>query len=188
MTELEEPERKSGFQLWMLVPALGALALMAVFLLGLEREDARVLPSPLIDKPVPEFDLPGLLSEDKGLSTADLHQPGVKLVNVWASWCGPCRAEHPQLEEMARNGVVIDSINYKDEPANARGFLNDLGNPFNRIGADRDGRAGIDWGVYGVPETFVIDGQGRIRYKHVGPILPGDFEKKIKPAMDAAAK
>lgn len=179
-------ERRGGFRLWMLVPALGAAAVLAVFLLGLQRPDVNVLPSPLIDRPVPDFTLPPLREGQPGLSKADLDAPGVKLVNVWASWCGPCRVEHDQLMELEGRGLTLHGINYKDEPANAAGFLDELGDPFALVGADTTGRTGIEFGVYGVPETFVVDGSGTIVYKHVGPIMPKDVERYIMPAVEKA--
>ena len=130
--------------------------------------------------------MPPLYEGQPGLSTADLKAPGVKLVNIWASWCVPCRAEHPKLEELAAMGLTVHGINYKDTDAAADRFLQELGNPFTLIGADHSGRVGIDWGVYGVPETFVIDGQGRIVYKHIGPIQGSDIEQRILPAVEQA--
>jgi len=189
VSEESEDEARSGggFRLWMAVPALGAAAVLAVFLLGLQREDGgRNLPSTLIGKPAPEFALEPLYAGQPGFSTADLKAPGAKLVNVWASWCVPCRAEQPKLKELAAMGITVDAINYKDSQEGAERFLTELGNPFRLIGADRSGRVGIDWGVYGVPETFVIDGDGRIVYKHVGPIQGSDIEKKILPAVEKA--
>ena len=112
--------------------------------------------------------------------------PGVKLVNIWASWCLPCRVEHPKLAELAEMGLPVHGINYKDRAAAAEKFLAELGDPFTLIGVDRKGRAAIEWGVYGVPETFVIDGQGRIVYKHIGPIQGSDIENKILPAVAKA--
>jgi cytochrome c biogenesis protein CcmG/thiol:disulfide interchange protein DsbE len=112
----------------------------------------------------------------------------VKLVNIWASWCGPCRIEHPALMQLAAEGVTLHGINHRDEPANARGFLAELGDPFTLVGVDRTGRAGVEWGVYGVPETFVINGRGEIVYKHVGPIQGSDLEKRIRPAIARAAQ
>jgi cytochrome c biogenesis protein CcmG/thiol:disulfide interchange protein DsbE len=185
-TEREEAP-KGGLRLWMLVPVLGAAAVLAVFLLGLQREDGgRELPSALIGKPAPEFELPPLYAGEPGLSTADMKAPGVKLVNVWASWCVPCRAEHAKITELAAMGLTVHGLNYKDTEEGAKKFLAELGNPFARIGADRSGRVGIEWGVYGVPETFVIDGEGRIVYKHIGPIQGSDIEKKILPAVEKA--
>lgn len=178
--------RRGGFRLWMAIPALGALMVMLVFLLGLERPNVDVLPSPLIDKPVPTFSLGSLHEGGEGLSSEALSQPGVKLVNVWASWCGPCRAEHPQLMALAERGVTLYGINYKDKGGDAIGFLDDMGDPFQRIGVDATGRVGIDFGVYGVPETFVVDGSGTITYKHVGPIMPQDVDRYIIPAIEKA--
>jgi len=178
--------RRGGFRPWMAVPALGAVAVLSTFLLGLGREDADVLPSMLIDKPAPEFALDGL-GDRPGLETADLAGGGVKLVNVWASWCGPCRVEHPFLMALSWEGVTLHGINYKDDPENAEGFLTELGDPYERVGADTTGRVGIEWGVYGVPETYVIDGQGHIVYRHVGPIQGRDVSTKIRPAMEEAA-
>lgn len=178
---------KGGLRLWMLVPVLGAAAVLAVFLLGLQREDGgRELPSALIGKPAPAFELPPLYEGEPGLSTADMTAPGVKLVNVWASWCVPCRAEHPMIQRLTDMGLTVHGLNYKDTEEGAKKFLAELGNPFARIGADRSGRVGIDWGVYGVPETFVVDGEGRIVYKHIGPIQGSDIEKKILPAVEKA--
>lgn len=178
---------RTGLRPWMLVPALGALAVLSVFLLGLTREGGDDLPSTLIDRPAPDFSLPGL-GDRPGLATADLKGGGVKLVNIWASWCAPCRAEHPLLQDLAGAGMTIHGINYKDDPRNAERFLAELGNPYARIGVDREARAGIEWGVYGVPETFVLDDAGRIVYKHIGPIGPGDIEGKIRPAIEAARR
>ena len=177
---------KSGFRPWMLIPALGAFMVMSTFLLSLGREDKDVLPSMLIDKPAPEFTLEPLYPGQPGLSTADLKAPGVKLVNIWASWCGPCRLEHPYIAALAREGIVIHGLNYKDTPENAKRFLDELGDPYTLIGSDESGRVGIEWGVYGVPETFVIDGKGNIVYKHVGPIQGRDIEKRIRPAIAEA--
>lgn len=171
----------------MLAPGLLALLVMGGFFLGLLRDDVQDLPSALIDRPAPEFSLDPLRADAPGLSTADLKAPGVKLVNIWASWCGPCRVEHPQIEAMAAEGITVHGINYKDAPAHAERFLVELGDPYTLIGADESGRAGIEWGVYGVPETFVIDGDGRVIYKHIGPIMPGDIEEKIRPVIEAAS-
>ncbi|MEM9439488.1 MAG: DsbE family thiol:disulfide interchange protein [Pseudomonadota bacterium] len=153
--------------------------------IGLTR-DPSTLPSALIDKPVPEFDLPGLEAaglDKPGLASADLHGK-VQLVNVFASWCGPCRIEHPFLMRMAREGVILQGFNYKDNPEDAAHFLDELGDPYERIGADRNGRAGIEWGVYGVPETFVIDAEGKIRHKHVGPITTNGQVQEIMSVIE----
>jgi cytochrome c biogenesis protein CcmG, thiol:disulfide interchange protein DsbE len=140
------------------------------------------LPSALIDRPVPEFTLPPIAGDGEGLTSAAL-EGQVSLVNVWASWCPPCRVEHPVLMHMAAAGIPIYGINYRDRPEDAEAFLQELGNPYRAIGADRTGRVAIDWGVYGYPETFVIDAEGRVRYRHVGPIMPHDLENRIMPLL-----
>jgi cytochrome c biogenesis protein CcmG/thiol:disulfide interchange protein DsbE len=168
------------------LPVLVFLGLAAAFFIGLGRDPA-VVPSALIDKPVPGFDLPPLLDTKPGLASGDLRGK-VKLVNVFASWCVPCRAEHPQLMRMAKDGVELYGINYKDEPDAAKQWLASLGDPFLRIGADHSGRVAIDWGVYGVPETFLIDANGTIRYKHVGPITPEALNDSILPVLRSLSK
>jgi cytochrome c biogenesis protein CcmG/thiol:disulfide interchange protein DsbE len=161
-------------RLWIvLIPIVVFAALAALFWKGLSGEPSKI-PSALIGKPVPEFTLaavPGLTVP--GFAAADLRKGKVTVVNVWASWCAPCRIEHPLLLELARRSdIALVGINYKDAPENAARFLGTLGQPFAAVGMDSDGRAAVDWGVYGVPETFVIDGQGIIRYKHIGPLSP----------------
>lgn len=173
-------------KLWMMVPALGAVMVLAVFLLGLQRDNATTLPSALLNKPVPDFEITALRDGQAPLTAAVMQEPGVKLVNVWASWCGPCRIEHPNIEALAQEGVTIHGINYKDDDANAEAFLAELGDPYTLIGADRNGRGGIEWGVYGVPETFVIDGNGTIVFKHVGPIVQKDMAKLREMIAKAA--
>jgi cytochrome c biogenesis protein CcmG, thiol:disulfide interchange protein DsbE len=159
-----------------LIPVAVFVALGIGLAVGLTR-DPGTLPSALIDHPVPTFDLPAL-EGGEDFSSADL-KGQVSLVNVFASWCVPCRVEHPMLMKLAESGVPIYGINYKDPADKAQAWLGELGNPFTKIGADRSGRVGIDWGVYGVPETFVIDAQGRIRHKHVGPIQARDLESLL---------
>ncbi len=178
----------AGPRLSTVVPVAAFAALAAVFAvylhqIGSGEKDAARVPSALIGKPAPQFDLPPIEGMTGGLATADL-KGRVALVNVFASWCPPCRQEHPFLMRLARAGVPIYGINIKDEPAAARGFLDGLGNPYRRIGADRSGRVSIDWGVYGYPETFVLDRSGRIRYKHIGPILADDLEARILPLLE----
>ena len=164
-----------------LLPALLFAMIAAGFYLGIGR-DTNALPSPLIDKAAPDFTLPPLEAGQPGFATADL-KGHVSLVNTFASWCAPCREEHPALAALARTKrVAIYGIDYKDKPEAARAWLATLGNPYARIGAD-DGRVGIDWGVYGVPETFVVDAAGRIRYKHVGPLSEADIAGTILPLV-----
>lgn len=169
-------------RLLFLIP-LALFALVGGFLaVGLTR-DPGTLPSALLDRPAPQFELPPLAGRAQGLATADL-QPGPQLVNVFASWCVPCRIEHPLLMRLRQQGVTVQGINYKDKPEDAAAFLAEMGDPFARIGSDRDGRVGIEWGVYGVPETYVIDRQGRIAYRHVGPLQPRDLERTILPLLE----
>jgi cytochrome c biogenesis protein CcmG, thiol:disulfide interchange protein DsbE len=179
---------------WLFLLPIGMFAALAgVFLYALSHSDPSKLPSALIGKPAPEFSLPGIegvASETgamPGLSSADLKSGAPMIVNVWASWCAPCRDEQPILGTLAkRAGVVLVGINYKDTPEDARRFLTTLGNPFTRIGADRSGRTAIDWGVFGVPETYVLNGQGTITYKHIGPISPTSIEADLLPAIERA--
>lgn len=163
------------------------LAIAGALAVGLTL-DPRVLPSALIDRPFPGIDLPPLDEEGGGLARADLTSGEVVLVNIFASWCAPCRIEHPFLSGLAEEGVTIHGIAYKDRPEDSRAFLAELGDPYHRIGVDRNGRAGIELGVYGVPETFVVSGDGRIRYKHVGPILPKDIEDIRRALREAAGE
>lgn len=158
-------------------------ALGVLLAIGLER-NPRLIPSPLIGKPVPEFSLPPVKGRTLGLSSHDLRGE-VSLVNVFASWCTACRLEHPLFMEMARQRVVpIHGLNYKDAPDDAAKWLDTLGDPYTRTGADLDGRVAIDWGVYGVPETFVVDREGRIAYKHIGPIDQRVLDEKIMPLIE----
>ena len=163
---------------------LGLFVVLAVGLgYGLTR-DPRVLPSVLIDQEVPRFSLGPVEGRARGLASADL-KGEVRLVNFFASWCVACRIEHPLLNRLTEDGTVpVYGINYKDKPEDARRWLARMGDPYVRAGADQSGRVGIDWGVYGLPETFVIDRDGRIVYKHVGPIRPEDLEEKILPLIE----
>jgi cytochrome c biogenesis protein CcmG/thiol:disulfide interchange protein DsbE len=184
----------TGSRRWFVfVPVLIFLGLAGLFAKGLLTSDPSKIPTALKDRPAPEFTLPPLAgikignAEVPGLSSADLRAGTVTLVNVWASWCGPCRQEHPILMQLAKDPTItVVGINYKDKPANARKFLASLGNPYVRIGADEKGVSAIDWGVYGVPETFVIDGKGIIRHKLIGPITPKGLEGELLPAIAAA--
>jgi cytochrome c biogenesis protein CcmG, thiol:disulfide interchange protein DsbE len=170
-----------------LLPVLIFAGLAFLLWQGLSGDPSN-LPSTLINKPVPDFELPAVAGLNvPALSDDDLRKGQVTIVNIWASWCGPCRLEHPLLMELAqRKDVVLVGINNKDDPANAVRFLGALGQPFAAIGSDSTGRITIDWGGYGVPETFIVDGTGIIRYKHVGPLsvelLNGRFADEIKKA------
>jgi cytochrome c biogenesis protein CcmG/thiol:disulfide interchange protein DsbE len=175
-----------------LVPLAVFLVLTALFLVRLFSGDPSRIPSALIGHPAPAVDLPpvaGLERDGKaipGISAAEF-RGNVTLVNVWASWCIPCHDEAPFLLELAGDTRIrLVGINYKDQPDNARRFLNRYGNPFIASGADQTGRAAIEWGVYGVPETFLIGRDGRIAYKLVGPISAANFEREVKPAIEKA--
>ena len=169
-------------RLVLLLPAALFAALAVALYWGLWNRDDR-LPSALIGRPVPEFDLPPIEGRQIGLSSADLRGQ-VSIVNVWASWCVPCRVETPLLVKLAEGGTApIFGINYKDDADEALRFLDELGDPYAQIGADRSGRVAIDWGVYGLPETFVIDAEGRIAHKHVGPFDRHSLEEDILPVV-----
>ena len=176
-------------KLLFLIPLLIAFGLFGFFYAGLKDErDPSALPSALLDKPAPQFDLPALLADRPGLATSDL-KGSVQLVNVFASWCVPCRAEHPILMRMAKeDGLTIHGIAYKDKPEDSRAFLASLGNPYDRVGLDESGRTAIDWGVYGVPETYVVDRDGIIRWKYTGPLTPELLDGKILPLIESLRK
>ncbi len=178
------------------LPLAAFLALAALFFVSLRSGDPSRLPSALIGKKAPAFALPALegFGAASGLSTADLTQGKVTLVNIFASWCLPCRDEHPMLLKISRDpalagkGVRLAGVAYKDEPANSGKFLREVGNPYALIGVDKSGRAGIDWGVYGVPETFVVRGDGVIAYKFVGPLDPEGLRDRLMPEIEKAAR
>jgi cytochrome c biogenesis protein CcmG/thiol:disulfide interchange protein DsbE len=179
-------------RLLVLLPLLVFLALAALFLYRLGAGDPGMLPSALIGRPVPNTPLPpvaGLIRDGipvPGIDSADL-RGAVLLVNVWASWCVPCRDEAPLLMKLAEDKRIrILGINYKDDPGNARRFIFRYGNPYAAVGADANGRASIDWGVYGVPENFVIGRDGRIVYKLVGPVTEANLETVLKPQLEKA--
>ncbi|MEL7525342.1 MAG: DsbE family thiol:disulfide interchange protein [Pseudomonadota bacterium] len=192
-----DPDRKSdgapakrGFPVLVLLPLVVFMALASLFMFQLLMgNDPQKIPSALIDKPAPEFALSAVdgITRDgtpvPGFSREDLLGE-VSVVNVFASWCVPCRDEHPLLEDLAKvEGIQLLGINYKDKPENARRFLGSLGNPYDRIGADVAGRTAIEWGVYGVPETFVIDKEGTIRYKFIGPLSPASYQEVFLPEL-----
>ncbi len=167
-----------------LIPLLLFLLLLILLGVGLKL-NPREVPSPLIGKPAPQFDLPQLDESGKAKSFSHKDMLGkVWMVNVWASWCVSCREEHPLLVNFAKSGVVpILGLNYKDERADGLRWLAQFGNPYTLSVFDRDGRLGIDYGVYGVPETFIIDKQGIIRYKQIGILTPEILQKKILPLI-----
>lgn len=162
---------------------LALFIVLAVFLaLGLKGKPGEI-PSPLLNKPAPAFAAPKLNVVNEKLSPADL-KGKVWLFNVWASWCVSCRAEHPVINQLAQQqAATIIGLNYKDDPEAAKKWLETLGNPYNDSVMDTDGRIGIDWGVYGVPETFVMDKQGTVRYKHTGPVTTEDVQKIFLPLI-----
>ena len=174
-------------RLLLALPATGFVVLAGVFALGLSR-DPSLLPSTLIGKKVPEFDLPPVKGRTLGLSSKNLLGE-VSLVNVFASWCVACRAEHPVFMESTRKKVVpLHGINYKDAPDDAAQWLNTMGDPYTRTGADLDGRVAIDWGIYGIPETFVIGADGTIAYKHVGAVTEQALGQTIMPLIENLRK
>jgi cytochrome c biogenesis protein CcmG, thiol:disulfide interchange protein DsbE len=179
-------------RLIVLVPLLVFLGLAGLFMLRLGAGDPSRIPSALIGQPAPETRLPGLAGlqrngkEVPGLDSASFNG-AVTLLNVWASWCVPCRDEAPLLVQLgADQRIRIAGINYKDQPENARRFLDRYGNPFAANGVDANGRAGIEWGVYGVPETFVIGRDGHISYKLIGPITAENLQSTLMPAIEKA--
>jgi cytochrome c biogenesis protein CcmG/thiol:disulfide interchange protein DsbE len=178
----------------LLIPLAAFLALAALFFFRLGAGDPNRIPSALIGRPAPATTLPpleGLMRDGKPVPgiTPDLLRGEVTLVNVWASWCAPCREEAPLLEELAKDRRFrMIGINYKDQPDNARRFIGRYGNPFTAVGADPAGRAAIDWGVYGVPETFIVGRDGKIAYRLVGPITASNLLTVLKPAIEKALK
>lgn len=165
-------------RLLFLLPVVAFLALVAAFGFGLTQDPAK-LPSQLIDKPLPPFDLPGIAAGPGIASTSLGGEP--LLLNVFASWCVPCQAEHPVLARIAGEGVPVYGIAWKDKPADSAAMLARLGNPYRAVASDENGRTGIDLGITGVPESYVIDARGRVRFKQIGPITPEVWEAKLKP-------
>jgi cytochrome c biogenesis protein CcmG, thiol:disulfide interchange protein DsbE len=170
-----------------LLPILG-FAVLAVFLFkSLWAPAPSIIPSALINKPAPRLALPGLDAQSPGFTPVDLSSGHVSVINVFASWCAPCRTETAQLLALSRlPGVALYGMTQKDKPQATRTFLGEVGNPFARIVRDEDGRASIEWGVYGVPETFVVDGKGIIRLKYVGPLTDAVLDEDLVPAIRAA--
>ena len=168
-----------------LLPILFFSTICFCIYLTLNLENQNELPSALLGKNAPSLEL-RKLAEYETPSTLDMKLKGKKLVNFWASWCPPCKAEHPILEEIANDKKYpIFGVNYKDSPENAQTFLSSLGNPYTKLGADPKGRTAINWGVYGVPETFIIDESGLILMRHPGPITQKIYLEKIKPLLES---
>lgn len=196
MTPIDTPKAsKSGskprISVIVLLPLILFLTLSGLFLFQLLwGNDPRQIPSVLINKPAPDFELPPLVGLARGgeqlpgISKADLLGK-VTVLNIWASWCVPCRQEHPFLIKLAEDKRInLVGLNYKDKPENALGFLSELGNPYSAVGIDEKGRAGIDWGVYGVPETFIVGPKGMIRYKYIGPLTAQSYETTFIPSLN----
>ena len=177
-----------------LAPLIAFVALAALLYFRLGAGDAARLPSALIGQAAPSLDLPGLDEKKPGLADSDLRRGHVTVVNVFASWCQPCHVEHEFLLSLANDpalkaeGVALVGVAQKDSPENIRRFLGDAGDPYAKVGLDSDGRAGIDWGVYGVPETFIVRGDGVIAYKVIGPISAETLESVVKPEIAKAMK
>lgn len=193
-SDSDAPAARSKLMVYL--PLVLFLALASLFFYSLRTGDPSKLPSALIGKSAPTFALPALegFGAPSGLSLSDLKQGKVTLVNIFASWCLPCRDEHPLLVQLSKdaalvaNGVRLTGIAYKDEPANSQKFLAEVGNPYALIGVDKSGRTGIDWGVYGVPETFVVRGDGSIAYKFVGPLSPETMRNTLIPEINKAMR
>jgi len=169
--------------LW--VPLIGFLIFLAVFARGLQQPQEKVIPSALIGQPMPDFTLAPALPGRPGLTGAELRQGQPRLINIFASWCIPCRAEAPQLEELRQRGIPVDGIAVRDRPEDLTQFLAAYGDPFRSIGADVDRRVQLNLGSAGVPETFIIDGRGIIRHQHIGAITEGDMPAIIAAYQEA---
>lgn len=190
--EPSSPAAKRGLG-WVIAPLAVFGVLVVVFLFALQTGDPSKLPSALIGKAAPATQfapLEGLVADGKavpGFTSVDLVTGKPIVVNFWASWCVPCAEEQPLLVELQkRTGVQLYGVNYKDDPVAARRFLGRYGNPFTAVGVDDKGRGAIEWGVYGMPETFVLNGKGEIVFKHVGPVSPQSIEAKLMPAIARA--
>jgi cytochrome c biogenesis protein CcmG/thiol:disulfide interchange protein DsbE len=171
-------------RLFYIIPVTVFAGLALLLYIGLFQGPPSELPSPLVGKPAPDFNLPALDVQAQPFSRSELGNGRPVIVNFWASWCTPCRIEHQALQELAaRKGITLYGVDYKDKPENARAFLDELGNPFGKIDQDQEGRVSIDWGVTGVPETFVIDGKGIIKVHYAGPLDDRIINRLIMPAL-----
>ncbi len=169
----------------MIAPPAIFAAFLVLALVGMNRDDPNALPSTRLDQPAPPVTTIEL-SGKENFDDATLRDGELKIVNYWASWCAPCRAEHPTLLDLAEQGLPLYGVNYKDKPRKALGFLEELGDPYRAVGADENGQMALDWGVYGIPETFIIDGDGTVLLRYAGPMTKRVMEKKIWPALEAA--
>ncbi|HVV28590.1 MAG TPA: DsbE family thiol:disulfide interchange protein [Rhizomicrobium sp.] len=173
---------------WIFILPIAGFAVLAFFLFrSLWSPSPEVIPSALLNRPAPRLSLPALDGRTQAFTPADLASGHVSVVNVFASWCAPCRTETGQLAALSKvPGVSLYGLVQKDKPEAARAFLDEVGNPFARIARDDDGRASIEWGVYGVPETYVVDGRGIVRFKYVGPLTDAVLGQQVMPAIEAA--
>ncbi len=173
---------------WLLMlPIALFLGLAVIFWVGMGRNDPNAVPSAYLDKPAPAMTaavLPGI----PGVSDADLRRGDVVLVNFWASWCPPCRAEHPTLVALAAEGIRVVGVNMKDDPKNALAFLAEAGNPFSGVAFDPNGRTSLEWGVTAPPETFILRGDGTVAFKFIGPMVGDDYEKRFRPELEKALR
>ena len=169
----------------MILPPLIFAGFVTLAGVGMFRGDPNALPSTFIGEIAPALPTEALQGYP-GVTAQDLASGEVSLINFWASWCPPCRAEHPTLMKMAADGIRIYGINIKDDPDHASGFLEKDGNPFQGVGADPKGRSAIDWGVTGPPETFIIDGQGKVLFKFIGPLVGSDLQQRFMPELEKA--
>lgn len=171
-------------RLFFVIPVVIFLGLAVLLYIGLFQGPPSELPSPLVGKAAPGIALPALDAQATNFTREELGQGKPIIVNFWASWCAPCRIEHSTLEVLAqRQGITLYGVDYKDDPAKARAFLSELGNPFGKINQDKDGRVAIDWGVTGVPETFVVDSKGVIRVHYAGPLNDEVLQRLVLPAL-----
>lgn len=171
-----------------LLPLLAFIAIALLLFVGVRMnsgKDNSAIPSPLIGKSAPALQLPELVLPESRLAAADL-KGRAYVLNVWGSWCVSCRVEHPVITELAKSGVNMVGYNYKDSPEDAARWLAQYGNPFALVIQDRDGQAALDWGIYGAPETFVVDAAGIVRFKHIGPLTPEIVQEQILPALQEA--
>lgn len=169
----------------MMIPIIIFAALAGLFAAGMFLGQGEELPSAILGEPAPVVEVAAIEGLTP-LTDAALRDGQVKIVNFWASWCAPCRVEHPNLTRLAAEGIPIYGVNYKDFDPNARAFLEELGNPYVAVGSDPSGFAAIDWGVYGVPETFVLDGDGTVLLRMAAPVTNRELENRLRPALDAA--